>query len=473
MAQSSRLRLAQGRKIPSVARLAWFSPMPPVATGIARCSADLVEALAGEHEIDVFVDERNTRGLEPVAGPRSIESAHAFVWQHGRRPFDLVVYQLGNSSYHNYQWPYLFRYPGLVVLHDAHLHHARAANMLLTCRADDYRREFAWNHPNADPAMAELAARGFDNHLHYFWPMTRLVARTSRVVAVHTPTLARWLRDDVPDARVEALRLGHGKLLTDEESVELGARARARHAIPPGAFVFGCYGALTPDKRLPQILAAVAATRAYAPAAHLLLAGASTAESDLRRDIARHGLAGSCTLTGYLETDDEFTACIAAADVSLNLRWPTAREVSGPWLRSLAAGKPTVTIDLEHMAEVPSVDPRTWRTWPEIAGGSPPCTVSIDIVDEDHSLRLALRRLATDVSFRTALGQAARRYWLANHALDVSLSDYRRAIARALAEPVPRPPLPPHLLDNGSRTLAGVMSEFGLPSPLRTFEVDF
>ena len=27
-----------------------------------------------------------------------------------------------------------------------------------------------------------------------------------------------------------------------------------------------------------------------------------------------------------------------ACDVSLNLRWPTAREMSGPWLRALAAG---------------------------------------------------------------------------------------------------------------------------------------
>ena len=50
---------------------------------------------------------------------------------------------------HDYLWPYLFRYPGLTVLHDAHLHHARAA-LLRTRRADDYRAEFAANHPGAD-----------------------------------------------------------------------------------------------------------------------------------------------------------------------------------------------------------------------------------------------------------------------------------------------------------------------------------
>jgi hypothetical protein len=46
-------------------RLAWFSPMPPVRSGVAACSADLVSALSASIEIDVFVDEpvaRMSRG---------------------------------------------------------------------------------------------------------------------------------------------------------------------------------------------------------------------------------------------------------------------------------------------------------------------------------------------------------------------------------------------------------------------------
>ncbi len=126
-------------------RLAWFSPMPPVATGVAACSADLVSALRGEHQIDLFVDEPVVR-LAP--GTRS---AHDFVWRHQQQPYDLTVYQVGNSSHHDYLWPYLFRYPGLTVLHDAHLHHARAASLLRRFRAGDYRTEFAWNHPESRP----------------------------------------------------------------------------------------------------------------------------------------------------------------------------------------------------------------------------------------------------------------------------------------------------------------------------------
>src|SRR4026207_1508570 len=139
-------------------RLAWFSPMPPVRSGIAACSAELVGELRQRHHIDVYVD------TAPPAGAPGAASAHDFVWRHRVNPYDLTVYQVGNSSHHDYLWPYLFRYPGLTVLHDAHLHHARAAQLLRTRRAHDYRVEFAANHPDADPSLAELAVEGFDNH---------------------------------------------------------------------------------------------------------------------------------------------------------------------------------------------------------------------------------------------------------------------------------------------------------------------
>ncbi len=204
-------------------RLAWFSPMPPVATGVAACSADLVAALAAEHEIDVFVDEAVAR---VAPGTRS---AHDFVWRHQQRPYDLTVYQVGNSSHHDYQWPYLFRYPGLTVLHDAHLHHARAASLLRTFRADDYRTEFAWNHPDANPDIAELAVAGFDNHLYYAWPMTRLVARASQARrGPRRRDRAPACSADVPDARVASIRLGQGTPLSIEEA----ARRRAARPRP-------------------------------------------------------------------------------------------------------------------------------------------------------------------------------------------------------------------------------------------------
>ena len=132
---------------------AYFSPMPPSRTGVAAFSAEMVASLAADHSIDVFVDEsiapRQTSGA-------STRSAHDFLWLNHLDPYDLTVYQLGNSGAHDYQWPYVFRFPGLVVLHDARLHHARAASLLLRGRTNDYRAEFAASERDTSADMAEL-----------------------------------------------------------------------------------------------------------------------------------------------------------------------------------------------------------------------------------------------------------------------------------------------------------------------------
>jgi glycosyltransferase involved in cell wall biosynthesis len=464
-------------------RLAWFSPLPPVPSGIAACSADIVGELSKRHEIDVYVHVNDPREpLPALIGQPSLHvySAHDFVWRHRAHPYDLTIYQIGNSSHHDYIWPYLFRYPGLTVLHDVHVHHARAAALLRTRRPGDFRREFAANHPDVSADLAELAVAGFDNHLYYAWPMCRLIVEGSRLTAVHAPPMAAQLREAFREARITTIRLAHGERLSDERIAQTRARVRRAYGIMDEAVLFGVFGGLTPDKRIPQILDALTATVPYAPSAHLLLAGAGARHYDALADVQRRRLEDRVTVTGYLATDSELTDCIAACDVSLNLRWPTAREMSGPWLRALAAARPTITIDLAHLVDVPSIDPRTWKvnsTAPgfsllapgshqtsseERATSSEAVTVAIDILDEDHSLRLAMRRLATDPALRASLGTVGRRYWDREHSMRRMVDDYERALAQAAALPAPTVTLPEHLVSSGERVLNEVLSKFGL-----------
>ena len=120
-------------------------------------------------------------------------------------------------------------------------------------------------------------------------------------------------------------------------------------------------------------------------------------------------------------------------------------------------------IDLSHTADVPALDPRTWTS--NAVDGAAPVTVAIDILDEDHSLRLAMRRLATDDDLRTALGRAAREFWIREHSLTVMLADYRRVLAEAADTPPPSPPLPAHLTGDGSRLMTRILGEVGVTIP--------
>ena len=88
-------------------RIAWFTPLPPVRSGIARYSVELLSRLGHHYEIDVFVD---TAERQAPSGVASVFSAHDFVWKHAVDPYALIVYQLGNAPCHDYMWPYLVRF---------------------------------------------------------------------------------------------------------------------------------------------------------------------------------------------------------------------------------------------------------------------------------------------------------------------------------------------------------------------------
>jgi len=424
-------------------RIAWFSPLPPAPTGIAGYSASVLPLLdASGLAIDRFVEA----------------DAHDFVRRHRRAPYDLVVYQVGNSPWHDYMWGYLFQYPGLVVLHDARLHHARAARLLRERRVDDYRREFAYDHPGTPPAGAEYAVEGLRGSAFYLWPMTRAVVDSARLVAVHNEFVAQELRERHPDTRIERIRLG-----TPEREASPHARGQIRrsHNIPADGIVFVTFGLVTAEKRIEPILKALGALTARGVDAHLLVVGASGFPG-LDEAIAEHRVADRVHSTGYIASD-RIADYLSAGDVSLALRWPSAGETSASWIESLAASKPTIITSLPHTADIPSLDARTWRP---TRRSTPPIAVSIDLLEEDTALLAAMSRLADDRALRDALGKAGHDYWEAEHHVSLMADDYRRVIAQAAALP-PGPALagagwPAHLTNDYSARAMSIAREIGV-----------
>jgi glycosyltransferase involved in cell wall biosynthesis len=421
-------------------RLAWFSPLPPSRSGIAVYSAELLPLLEGEFTIDRFPEC----------------DAHDFVWRHRRAPYDVIVYQLGNAPFHDYMWPYLASYPGLVVLHDARLHHARARQLLSQKRFDDYRHEFWFDHPDATRDFVEYAVEGLGGPIYYFWSMLRVVMQTARAVAVHNARVAETLRAEYEGVAIDTIRMGVPAIPADA-----AARTAARRALAltDGAVVFAVFGKITAAKRISSILHAFATLHASVPEAVLLLLGDAGEYVTLDREIAHYGIAARVRVTGHI-ADDAVGTHLAAADVCLCLRWPTAQETSASWLRCLAAGRPTVVTDLAHLADLPTIEPCNWRCTPP---SSAPVAVRIDLLDEASQLERAMRRLAEDSRLRSDLSAAGEAWRSANHTTEIMAGDYRRILKDAAARGRPAPAdLPAHLTRDHTGGVREIADRFGV-----------
>ena len=448
-------------------RIAWFSPLPPNRSGIAAYCAELLPRLS-VHEIEAFVDDG--AGLKAVAETApipgvSVRGAHDFPWRFARKPYDVVVYHVGNESSHDYLWPYMVRYPGLVVLHDGQLHQARAQALIRQKREADFKAEFAYACPDASPAAADIVIAGLGATLCYFWPMMQVPVQAARVVAVHNRWLAGELGAQFPHADVRQIHMGVADPLAAVRTP--AAEVRQRHGIPADAVVFASFGRVTPEKGLSAVLRVLSQVAPLLPALRLLIVGGPSSYYDLMAEARELGVTDRVVEAGYV-ADEDLPDYLNAADVCLNLRWPTGRETSAAWLRCAAAGKPTVVTDLAHTTDIPSLDLRSMRPACTLPGTREPVCVHIELSDEVNMLRLALRRLTDDAALRDRLGRAARRHWEAEGALDLMARDYEALLdaARVAADPELPPDWPAHLRADGTATARRLATEMGVAFPL-------
>ena len=141
-----------------------YSPMPPARSGIADYSAALVEPLS--RHVDLTV----------VAEPQSFDPSQ----------FDLAVYQAGNNPYHGFVYELALRHPGVVVMHEANLHHLIAD---LTIRREDwdgYLREAEYNGGPEARAYAERVRAREVAPDYEGLPMTRRILERARALVVHS-----------------------------------------------------------------------------------------------------------------------------------------------------------------------------------------------------------------------------------------------------------------------------------------------
>ncbi|MGI8588655.1 MAG: glycosyltransferase family 4 protein [Chloroflexia bacterium] len=382
-------------------RLAYFSPLNPVQSGISDYSEELLPHLAHGAEIDLFIDKYRPTNPE-IASAFRVLPARRFRSAARATRYDGVVYQMGNSPAHAYIYDRLMETPGTLVLHEFVLHHLRMWMALHRGKGRTYLRAMTAEYGEAGRLAAERVLLGQHPEALFNFPLVEEALAHATGVIVHSRYMAAQvaaIRADVPLA-VVPMGVPLPPLVPQAE-------ARARLGLDPSIFILSSMGHLNPYKRLNVALRAFKAFAMQQPRCLFLLVGSRSPNYNVDRMINMLGLADRVRVTGYAPTA-EFADYLAASDVCINLRYPTAGETSAALLRIMGGGKPVLVSRVGSFAELPD---------------SAAAKVDVGEIEEELLLEYLLL-LSRRPDLREAMGRAARLYIAEHHTLEGAAEGY-------------------------------------------------
>jgi glycosyltransferase involved in cell wall biosynthesis len=366
-------------------RVAYFSPLPPSTSGIADYSALLLPALERLIEVEVVRPGRT----RPVAGA------------------DVALYHVGNDpDAHAWIVDALRRRPGVVVLHDFVIHHLVAG---MTIGRNDGHAYLSAMERDAGVAGRMLGWGVLEGRVPPLWeirptefPLTGEVLDRATGVIVHSHYVEERVRAQGYDRPL--WRIPHPAWPAPDVEAER----------VDGAPLFGCFGHLNENKRIPQLLRAFAKFRERHPDSRLLLVGAESPGFDLAGRLERLGLGDDGVIREPYVEEERLWALMRSCTACVLLRAPTMGETSGSAIRALSLGKPLVVSDVGWFAELPDA-----------------VALKVPVGEgEIEGLAGAFERLA-EPGVAERMGEAAQAYARADHDLDAVAGGYAAALEQS------------------------------------------
>lgn len=374
-------------------RLAWFTPLPPMPSGIADYSSELLPLVAQVADVEAFCPQPGLFRGRPKA-PLGIPIRPPERFRPDR--YDAVYYHLGNNPWHRFVYEACLRHPGICVFHDVVMHHLIAHAMVESRdQVDRYNGLLGEEHGDAGSRLARLKVMAVASDFEKFlFPLSGHIVRRAAGVVVHSLDSRERLlaASGQVEGPMEVIPHHAGAPPPQVAGIDR-SEARRRLGLPEDAFLVGHLGFVTLPKQPGALVAGFARLQRERADARLLVVGADNTGGAFERTARRHGVHRAVISTGYVDLV-AFYLNLKALDVVVNLRYPTAGESSGTFARALAEGRATIVNNYGSFAEVPR-------------------DVALKVeVDGDQATELGdhLLRLAREPALRVTLESNAREY---------------------------------------------------------------
>lgn len=330
-------------------RLAFVSPLPPEKSGIADYSAELLPELVRHYAVDVVVAQKEVS--DPWIKANCPIRDISWFERHAHS-YDRIVYQFGNSLFHDHMFRLLDRYPGIVVLHDyylggliAHLELYGGVNGLWAS---------ALYHSHGYSALRDRFDPAKELEVVNNCPVNLSLLQRAQGIIVHSK-YSRQLAE------------GHyGKDIAKDWMIvpfprrlpEAVDREAARKALGFGEtdFVICSFGILGETKLNQHLLDAwLGTSMAGEQNCHLVFVGQDSQNNAycerLRRSISTSPAKDRIRITGFV-SPEHYRQYLQAADMAVQLRALSRGETSAAVFDCLAYGVPTIVNANGSMVEL-------------------------------------------------------------------------------------------------------------------------
>jgi glycosyltransferase involved in cell wall biosynthesis len=317
---------------------------------------------------------------------------------------DIHLYHLGNNRLHEDVYARALATPGIVVLHDAVLHHF----LLSSLSREKYIAEWVYNYGEWRRDLGEELwrerGRASVDPRYFQFPMLRRIIERSIGVIVHNPGASRIARTQGA-TRVEIIP--HFCQMSESPDAAEVARFRQRLGIGQGVRLFGMFGYLREPKRVLPCIRAFRRLHAVRPETALLLAG-EVVSGDLERVLKNEPNWASVYRLGHLSERD-FRIAGAAVDCCLNLRYPGVGETSGIAVRLMGLARPVIVTDNAENSDFPSAT--VLRVAPGVAEAEELFHHMLLVTEYPGIAREIGSEARLHIRKRHALETVARQYW--------------------------------------------------------------
>jgi glycosyltransferase involved in cell wall biosynthesis len=405
-------------------RIAFFSPLPPMLSGISDYSIRLIEALKAHYTIDLYHDSDYMPGIKLNSLAFACHDHRLFRRHAAILGYHACLYQMGNSPLHNYIYKLLPDYPGPVTLHDFSLAGFRYWDAMVNGRGhDDFRGEIAGFDEQAavrygpmldrwsklpGGVVAACAREGLFLNQRIFAHATGMI--------FHSPWCVGQAERLYPAYPGRMTVVPYGANVAPV-APERKAALRAKYGLPQDIVIVGNFGLIHSTKMNVESLRAFKAVAERDPEALFVLVGPEYDDNASRECVAALGLERRVRYLGA-KPAEEFAELVAASDIGLNLRRPpTNGETSSSLLDLLRQGIPAVITDVG-----------TFSDFPEVAVRKIPWA---DATSQDLLTRTVLD-LAASRAARDELGASAVQYVRDQHSWSRVAELYAQAIEASL-----------------------------------------